>query len=150
MFTESLGQGLPRGGRIPPISQSQWLCATVYQEASGEPFTGKLGVAYVVLNRAKERRTTISDIVLKKMAFSCWNSDSPTRNTMDTIDLRAWEECAVASEAALGGSLEDPTQGANHYLNERLTIKIRGGSLPAWYDPEKVTVRIGQHTFLKL
>jgi len=46
--------------------------------------------------------------------------------------------------------LEDPTHGSTHYLNEEMTRKLRGGSLPGWFEEAKVMARIGRHTFLKL
>lgn len=135
--------------RVDPISPAQWAVATVYMEAGGEPHEGKLAVAYAILNRAAAERRSISDVVLQPWHFSAWNTDSPTRMRLDTLDERAWTECASAFLAAFLDKVPDPTRGATHYLNEELTRRIRGGSLPSWFDEAKVTARIGRHTFLK-
>lgn len=135
--------------RVEPISQAQWAVATIYMEAAGEPAEGKLAVAYAILNRAAAERKTVSDVVLQPWHFSAWNTDSPTRLRLDTVDERAWAECAAAFAAAAVDRVPDPTRGATHYLNEDVTRKIRGGTLPAWFDEAKVTARIGRHTFLK-
>lgn len=134
---------------IQIITDEQWLCATVYQEARGEPYEGKLAVAYVVLNRCKERRQSIPDVVLAKWQFSAWNTDSPTRMTLDTINFDNWKDCSDAVTEAMGGKSSDPTHGANAYLNIDTVIRV-AGKLPSWYDAEKVTVTIGHHTFLKI
>jgi hypothetical protein len=51
---------------------------------------------------------------------------------------------------ALANTLEDLSKNADHYLNVELTKRLRGGTLPSWVDLSKVTVVIGNHTFLNL
>lgn len=123
-----------------------FLSITILQEAGGEPFEGKLAVAYTIMNRGG----SVTDTVLRSYQFSCWNTDSPTRITIDTASEEVLRECYKASCGAYFKLVPDPTKGATHYLNEELTRKIRGGNLPGWFDETKVTVRIGKHTFLKL
>jgi len=55
----------------------------------------------------------------------------------------------VAAASAYYGIEHDPTHGADHYLNEPLTRRLRGGTLPFWVTQLEKTVRIGQHTFYK-
>lgn len=123
-----------------------FLSITVLQEAGGESFKGKLGVAYTIMNRGG----SVMDTVLKSYQFSCWNTDSPTRMSIDTTPEDVLRECYKAACAAYFKLNPDPTKGANQFLNEELTKKIRDGSLPGWFDEAKVTARIGKHTFLKL
>jgi len=123
-----------------------FLVFTVVQEAGGEPFEGKLGIAYVVMNRGG----SIIDTVLRGYQFSCWNTESPTRLNIDTIPNEVLMESCKAASAAFFKLVPDPTKGATHYLNEEITKRIRGGTLPGWFDEKKVTARIGRHTFLKL
>lgn len=125
------------------------LAATVKMEAEDQPQEGKLAVAYVVMNRVRQKHKSITDIVLQRLAFSAWNADSPTRQRLDEWTEELWDDCFKASVAAYYQLVPDPTKGATHYLNEALTRKIRGGTLPPWVEAMTKTVVIGQHTFLK-
>lgn len=123
-----------------------FLAITVVMEAGGEPFDGKLGVAYVIMNRSG----SVTDTVFRSYQFSAWNTDSATRMNLDIVPDIVLMESYKAAVAAYFKLLPDPTKEATHYLNEELTRKIRRGSLPGWFDETKVTARIGKHTFLKL
>jgi spore germination cell wall hydrolase CwlJ-like protein len=46
---------------------------TLYAEARGEPFKGKLAVAAVIQTRARLSKVSLTDICLKDQQFSCWN-----------------------------------------------------------------------------
>lgn len=138
--------------RLPdPPDDLQMIGLTVYQEAAGEPWEGKVAVAHVILTRARQAKRSILDVVFDPWDFSAWNTESPTRMALDTMDPKVWAECYFAAVGAAGGFLPDPTQGADHYLNEAATRAGRkDGGLPSWFDEAKVTARIGKHTFLRL
>ena len=123
-----------------------FLVLTVSMEAGGESYEGKLAVAYTIMNRGK----SVIDTVLRSYQFSAWNTDSPTRMNIDDTPIANLKECYKASCAAYFKLSEDPSKGATHYLNEEVTRKARGGTLPTWFDESKVTARIERHTFLKL
>jgi spore germination cell wall hydrolase CwlJ-like protein len=127
-----------------------WAVCTIYMEAAGEPYLGKLCVAAVIRNRVRKHNKSVSDICFAPMQFSCWNADSPTRARLDEIDVETWESCEIAWEDISRNIVADPTKGATHYLNEEVTRRMRGGSLPSWFDENKVTLREGNHTFLRL
>jgi len=114
-------------------------------EAGGEPYEGKLGVSFAIMNRGQ----SVIDTVLRSYQFSAWNTDSPTRQRIDDTPPLAFRECFKAACAAFFGLSPDPTKGATHYLNEEATRRQRGGKLPNWFVETKVTARIGRHTFLK-
>ena len=144
------------------------LAETVFLEASGEPDDGKLGVAYVVVNRGDD----IHAVVLGKdrvayddgrpyEAWSCWNDNERAKTTarLAAASGAALEASWRAAACALWRLVPDPSQGATFYLNVELTKKIRaGGTLPAWaadpsdatrVDESKVLAVIGRHHFLK-
>jgi len=127
-----------------------FLALTIEQEAAHEPYQGKLAVAFVIMNRATASKASVIDTVLKASQFSCWNTESPTRQKIDDAAKETLWECYKAAVAAYFGLAQDPSLGADHYLNEEYTKYLRGGNLPTWFDEKKVTVRIGHHTFLKL
>lgn len=140
------------------LQHQMFLAAlTVAMEAQNQPRAGKLAVAYGICNRARKDRQSLTDVIFRKFQFSCWNTDSPTRMNLDDLQDVILEECMDVLTAAYHLTETDPTKGATHYLNEELTKKIRGGTLPSWAaDPTDntkvneslVTVRIAEHTFL--
>ena len=145
---------VPRVSIIAPPEEWDALtlwASTVFLEASGETFEGMCAVSWVIRHRMDRGKLSVHEIVLQPFQFSCWN---PPRNRSEARLISAegtsWENAWKASSGALWRLLPDPTDGADHYLNEALTKKIRGGTLPLWFDPEKVTAKIGAHTFLRL
>jgi spore germination cell wall hydrolase CwlJ-like protein len=150
----------------PPFDQppARWpamvlYAATVLLEAEAEPDPGQLAVAWVIRNRVNAHQglptepaaLILSAVILAPWQFSCWNEDyaGQRRSRLIGIDPRRWEASWKAACGAWWGFLADPTQGARFYLNPDLTRRIRPGhDLPSWYDPTRVTVRVGKHEFL--
>lgn len=121
---------------------------TVAMEAQGEPRTGKLAVAYVLINRVKAGRS-MTDVILDPWDFSCWNTDSPTRLNLDKLNDAMYAECLSAVLAAVFGLQSDPTNGAVFYLNKEVVIST-AGKLPAWWGIDghaDSEITIGAHTF---
>ena len=119
-----------------------YLTLLVAVEAEGEPYQGKLAVAWVAMNRARKLKQSVVAVILEPREFTgFWVS----RRVNKQIFPRAhW-----AARAAYFALEPDPTHGATHYLNVPLT-KTLYGRLPEWYNPQYVTTVIGQHTFLRL
>ena len=122
---------------------------TVLLEAAGEPYNGKLGVAFVIANRMKKRRQTAHQVCWAKWQFSCW-LDPLERIAQKFANEtgKTWVESALAAEMALMNSVIDPTMGATHYLNKAVTIQ-QAGKLPSWVDQLQWLVTIGNHDFYK-
>jgi len=117
---------------------------TIWMEASGEPYEGKVAVAEVIRNRTNSKffsDGSIQDTVLRPMQFSCWNLTGERRveaARLDTSDptvadcIRAWADSAKS----------DLTKGANSYFNPALAN-------PKWA-AGKPSVQIGSQLFLKV
>ena len=117
---------------------------TVFQEAEGEPYEGKVAVAEVIQRRMRRKFMsdgTVVGTVLKKYQFSGFNTDSANRVRsfkIDTSDpivndcVRAW------MEADRGSNL---VPDAMHYYNPSLCD-------PAWARGAKVVAEIGAHRFV--
>lgn len=104
----------------------------VYAEARGEPYVGKLAVAWVVKNRFNKGGygNNIGEITREKQ-FSKW------RKPID--DEKAWKECIRAAEEVFYGDRTDPAGGATHFYS--------GSDEPSWVNGEKPVVEIGGHKF---
>jgi len=128
------------------IADYLWGVMTVWQEARGEPFGGKVAVAEVILHRAKRKFCsdgTVASTCLWPKQFSGWNDRDPNRvkaAALDTMDPGV-QDCVKAwCEAADRGSNLVP--GATHYYNARLVS-------PPWAVGAEMVAVIGNHTFLK-
>lgn len=116
------------------ISRRDWqyLAQLVYSEARGEPFTGQVAVAAVVLNRLKSPffPNTIPGVIFQPGAFTAV-SDGQFWLTPDTTAHKA-------VEAALKGW--DPTYGALYYYNPAKTTN-------KWIWTRPILTAIGNHIF---
>lgn len=146
-------------GRIAlPVSfvDVEIMVRTVFGEAGGEAYLGKIAVAWCIRNRAELDLGNdgkpdwwgegIGGVCQKPMQFSCWNVGDPVYPKLVSAGAEKLADCLKACFAVLTGEIPDPTGGATHYLNP-VTLK---GKLPKWALPSKVIARIGAHQFYRL
>lgn len=118
------------------------LAMCLYQEARGEPETGKYWVGHVVLNRVKNKQfpNTVHGVVFQKSQFS-WTIGNSNFTVKETA---AWEKCVDIARELLSqhtnNTRQDPTGGALYFLS--------GGIRPSWSRKLRVTGTIGGHRFL--
>lgn len=108
------------------------MAKAIYGEARGEPYTGKVAVGAVILNRVKSANfpNTISGVIYQPGAFTAV-SDGQINLTPDAEALRA------ARDAMNGW---DPTGGCLYYYNPAKTTN-------SWIYSRKVVTVIGNHRF---
>jgi spore germination cell wall hydrolase CwlJ-like protein len=116
---------------------------TVYGEARGETWRGKIAVAWVIKNRLMSKKwgTNYVSVCLAPRQFSCWNKDDVNyaRIKAVTFDNEDLQKCLAAAAAAHFSIELDPTRGALHYAAERIT--------PNWASNDYIT--IGGHKFYR-
>ena len=124
------------------------VACTIYGEARGESFIGKMAVGFVILNRAKKRGTTPGSEAIRPYQFSCWNKDDPNCKLItnpNDISGKEWRECFRAALQVLGGfdlvgcKVDDLTKGATHYHTQ--SIK------PYWAQGKEPCYVVGNHIF---
>ena len=110
------------------------LSRLVYGEARGEPYTGQVAVAAVVLNRVKSSSfpNTISGVIYQSGAFDVVSDGQ--------INLTPNDTAKKAAQDALNGW--DPTNGAIYYFNPSTATN-------KWIWSRPMTVTIGKHRFCK-
>lgn len=123
------------------------LARTIWGEARGEPFEGKVAVAWVILNRADKGGwwgSTITEVCKKPSQFSCWNANDPNSARLPLVNFSdaSFPDCLKAVGGVLSGNCPDPTGAATHY--HTLTV------LPSWALNKSPITTIGQHVFYKL
>lgn len=110
------------------------LARLVYGEARGEPYTGQVAVAAVVLNRVKSSSfpNTISGVIYQQGAFDVVKDGQ--------INLTPNSTAIKAAQDALNGW--DPSYGAIYYFNPSTATN-------KWIWSRPMTVTIGRHRFCK-
>ncbi len=129
----ALHSGGSGGGASPGQSSDVYLLArVVYGEARGEPYTGKVAVAAVVLNRVESSQfpNAMAKVVYQPGAFSIVDDGQ--------INLSPDQESLRAARDAINGW--DPSGGALFYYNPAKTTN-------KWIWSRPVIVTIGKHVF---
>ena len=108
------------------------LAKCIYAEARGEPYTGQVAVAAVILNRVASSKfpNTIYGVIYQPYAFTCVADGQ--------INLEPNQTAYNAARDALNGW--DPTYGALYYFNPKTATS-------SWIWSRKIVVTIGKHNF---
>ncbi len=121
------------GGATSQNSNDLYLLAKlVYAEARGEPYTGQVAVAAVVLNRIEDPAypNTLAGVIYQPWAFSVVNDGQ--------INFEPNQTAINAARDALNGW--DPTYGCTFYYNPSTATNW-------WIKQKPVAVTIGSHKF---
>lgn len=110
------------------------LSRLVYSEARGEPYSGQVAVAAVVLNRVSSPSfpNTIAGVIYQSGAFDAV-SDGQINLTPDSTAKKAAQD-------AINGW--DPSYGAIYYFNPNTATS-------SWIWSRPLTIIIGNHRFCK-
>lgn len=118
---------------------------TIWSEAQGEPYIGKLAVAEVIRNRMLRNYAsdgTVAGTVARRYQFSAWNDDANNNalfikalkiNDMDPVVqecIRAWNESRHTNHV----------KGAVLYANLDVCD-------PSWSHGKTPIIKIAHHTF---
>lgn len=108
------------------------LAKCVYAEARGEPYTGQVAVAAVILNRVASPNfpNSISGVIYQPWAFTAVNDGQ--------IALEPDQTAYNAAQDALNGW--DPTYGCLYYYNPTTATS-------KWIFSRQTVVQIGEHIF---
>lgn len=121
---------------------------TIYGEARGESWTGKLAVAWTIRNRADRPNwwgKTITEVCLKPWQYSCWLHDDPNSAILRAVTLEdaKFRECLAAACLVYNKAMGDPTSGATHYY------ALSMDKPPKWAASMKALTVIGGHRFYR-
>lgn len=122
------------------------MARTLYGEVRGEPWDGKVAVAWVIRNRAesdvKRWQGGVAAVCLSPKQFSCWNAGDPNRPKLLAAKPAevAFRECLAAAAWVLGEAATDPTHGSLNYY-------AAGIKAPGWALGRTPVKQIGNHVF---
>lgn len=134
------------------------MARTVWAESRGEPLSGQIAVAWVILNRARDPGPDwwgddIVAVCQRPWQFSCWNKTDPNRPRMLALTLsnRNFQVAQAASLLASSGMAPDPTGGATHYHTTARPKWLAADKPwpPEWAQVMDYTITIGAHRFYK-
>lgn len=129
---------------IKRMPDEEVLARTLWAEARGESYDGKVAVAHVILNRVKHPSwgDTIKEVVLQRKQFSCFNSNDKNLPKLISANDEQYYICLDIAEKVIRGEIKDPTHGSCYYINPKLCN-------PSWTKKLKKQTSIGNHTFYK-
>ena len=125
---------------IPP-SSDHLAALTIYLEARGESFAGKLAVAAVIRNRMKMKYQsdgTVKGTVLKYRQFQPWNRQQP-HQVFVNLNNRRMQDSLLAWQLVQDG--RDVVGGALLFYNPRIA------RTPRWARVGRKVATIGGHEF---
>lgn len=125
---------------------------TVYGEARGEPYSGMLAVAAVMVNRwlsttgQWKRDDTLASACLRHQQFSVWNAGDANFKKITDVGVQSakFRECMSVVLVALAGV--DPTRGARHYVTTAKPSWARTWP-PSWTAGARSSIEFGSQTF---
>ena len=150
-----LGSNINKVSKIS-AEDEKCLAVTIYGEARSEPEKGQIAVAYTVLNRAVNK--TLCQVVLSPKQYSVFNNNPALRAAAITvklepyqkniIDQNSWDQSVKVARLVATGMVNDPTDGATHYLADKV-MKLKGYRYPKWSKQYTVVAVINDHKFYK-
>lgn len=128
------------------LDSERAVAATIWGEARGESYYGKVAVGWVIRNRVENPgwwgRDWIS-VCTKKWQFSCWWDSQASRVRFVNENDQRFVECLKAAREVMSDSQSDPTGGATHYYADTIAT-------PKWARDKTPTTKIGHHIFYKI
>lgn len=115
-------------------------------------------IAHVILNRVgnPDYAPTVSGVVRQKGQFEPWSlprQGPGSDNHPSKWDAKsaAYQTASAIAQGAASGAIDDPTEGADHFLQpETVQQRVKAGKMawPSWAQDGQGQ-RIGQHAFYK-
>jgi spore germination cell wall hydrolase CwlJ-like protein len=133
-------------GSVPPFSEAavRIISYTLYAEARGEPFKGKMAVAAVIQTRARLSDLSLTEVCLREKQFSCWNEIEAvpesyiTGEGLQPRDIRARSDCYGIAWVLMSSKRE--WDYLTHFYNP-------DKATPSWASELKDRRVIGRHVF---
>ncbi len=140
-FQNSLAPMSPSQNALLPHSDDILAALTIYLEARGESFAGKMAVAAVIRNRMHHKYHsdgTLRGTVLRPKQFEPWIGRSP-EEVVFNLRNRKMQESLLAWELVQDG--RNVVDGAVLFYNPTLV------STPRWAKVYQKVAKIGGHEF---
>lgn len=128
--------------------ESCLLALTIWREASGESYEGRVAVAHAVLNRVAHPSwwgTNLTDVLVKRWQFSSLTApNDPMLVRWPRYGDPVFDECLEIANGVLTGEIDNPVPEADSYWSDTLSEP------PFWATDKTIVAKIGHHTFHNL
>ena len=143
------------GKYILSEDDKDYLIRMAAAEARGESEEGQAAVMFAALNRQKANSkefggNKIKNIIDHPNAFSSVTDAANKHYYTDKniINSKEYAKAKSILDSIISGGIQDPTGGAEHFLNEPVVRSSRKkGDLPGWWNNTHNRKQIGKHTF---
>jgi Cell wall hydrolyses involved in spore germination len=122
------------------------LARTIYGEARGESWEGKVAVAWTVMNRVARKSwygRNVVEVCLKPFQYSCWLESDPNSALLKRVNLddSNFRQCLAAALLVYDRVIPDTVNGATHYYALSMPTP------PKWASSMKSVAVLGGHKF---
>jgi N-acetylmuramoyl-L-alanine amidase len=142
------------------LTDYQLMALTIYGEARGEKYEGKVAVGSVILERVDHRDwdgKNIQEVCLMPYQFSCYLPNDKNFNALKAI-ANDWDnkikqsqplrECLNITGLLLSQSINRTPEIAKYHATQYLTASLRKSkACPAWVKKLKLVAAVGSHEF---
>jgi len=127
---------------------------TVWSEGRYDDLFGQRGVAWVLVNRLRDRRArfpnTLAGVCQQRGQFHTWASDRSAAEYKDAVGLRKQSTEYISArmiiDGVLAGRIADPTNGAQFYYAQTDGVEsVR----PSWANDMECDVQSRLHVFCR-
>jgi spore germination cell wall hydrolase CwlJ-like protein len=133
---------IPVVAHAAPSWGKQVIAAVLVMEADVDGEQGLHAVMNVIQNRASaSSEAAYLKVIRKPKQFSCKNNRSEASLVRAASKHATWEAAQRLVEQACASNLQDITDGATHYHENRIN--------PFWTKGMTLTITIGSHKFYK-
>jgi spore germination cell wall hydrolase CwlJ-like protein len=129
------------------ITDDEIATITIWTEAQGEQFIGKVAVGEVIRERMRRRYAsdgTVAGTVARRYQFSAWNDDVNDNLLLIRALKLNWDD-PMAVECHTAWTTSEHT----HYTLGAVLYCNLDVAQPDWAKPEKLLAKIGHHSFYK-
>lgn len=130
------------------IADQFLLGLTIFREAAGEPYLGKLAVGWVARNRAESPGwwgESLYEVLTRREQFSSISHlGDPMTVRWPRLDDGVFLSCLQAAQDVMNSRAPDPTGGCDHYCTAAVQSKT------SWAKDRKPDYAVGNHLFFKL
>ncbi len=131
---------------LPPEKTEAVTCLAqnLWFEARGSSAKDQVGIANVVLNRVANKHypDDVCEVVWQPKQFSWTHDGLSDRIRLNTPrERQVWKRVVQISVEAMGGELQDPTNGATHFH----AVYVQ----PDWASQMRRVIRIDDHIYYR-
>jgi N-acetylmuramoyl-L-alanine amidase len=122
------------------------LSLNVYNEARTEPIQGQYAVAFVTMNRVKQSKEGVCQVVFKRKQFSWTNNAFDENGKMKQrylpISGKQWDRARKIASQVIRGEVVDFTRNATYFFADYIKA-------PRWASEKRYVGKWGVHLFFR-